>query len=290
VRVLDTGGYGGFSSAPEVLRAYREADPARTLALSGTWRFTSGTPLAEIGWPPSEDPLRPHLASVLWNGMLAPLVPFALRGAIWYQGEANCGRAEQYERLFPNLIRSWRAAFARELAFYYVQIAPFDYGEDGGAAARLRDAQRKTLAVANTGMAVTMDIGNPADIHPLKKREVGERLARWAFARTYGKGGECSGPLYRSARAEGAALRITFEHAAGLTSRGAPLRALTIAGLDRVFHPAQGRIDGETLLVSSPAVPAPLAVRFGWGAADETNLWNGDGLPASSFRSDDWQP
>jgi sialate O-acetylesterase len=169
-----------------------------------------------------------------------------------------------------------------------VQIAPYGYEGDSGQAARLRDAQRRTLALANTGMAVTMDIGNPADIHPLKKREVGERLAAWALDRTYGKARECSGPLYRSLKVEGATIRVSFEHAAGLTSKGAPVQHVTIAGADRVFHPAEARVEGEALLVSSREVPKPEAVRFGWGAADETNLWNGAGLPAACFRSDDW--
>jgi len=234
-------------------------------------------------------PIGPGTPSSLWNGMIAPLVPFAIRGVIWYQGEANCGQAEQYRTLFPALIRDWRAAFGRgDFPFYFVQIAPFGYENDTGQAARLRDAQRQALAVANTGMAVTMDIGNPADIHPLKKREVGERLALWALARTYGKERECSGPLFRACQVEKAAIRVQFEHAQGLTSRGEPVRHATIAGADRVFHEAEARVDGESLVVSSHEVKEPVAVRFGWGAADETNLWNAAGLPAASFRTDDW--
>jgi len=289
VRVLDTGGLGGFSGPAAALKLTRE-DGQATLSMAGTWRWRAGTPLSELGNPPVRDAFSPGAPSVLWNGMVAPLVPSAIRGVIWYQGEANVGRDEQYARLFPNLIRDWRAAWGRgEFPFYYVQLAPFGYGGDQGQAARLRDVQRRTLAVPGTGMAVTMDIGNPRDIHPLKKREVGDRLALWALARTYGRTTlECSGPLYASARAEGAALRVTFEHAQGLTSRGEPVRHLTIAGEDRAFHPAEGRIEGESLVVSSPEVPHPVAVRFGWGAADETNLWNAAGLPAASFRTDDW--
>ena len=127
VRVLDTGGYGGFSSGAESLRAFREAEASATLSLAGPWRFTPSTPLAEIGWPPSHELLNPGMPSVLWNGMVAPLVPFALRGVIWYQGEANRERAEQYERLFPTMIQAWRSAFRRELFFDFVQIAPFCY-------------------------------------------------------------------------------------------------------------------------------------------------------------------
>jgi len=231
----------------------------------------------------------PNTPSALWNGMIAPLVPFGIRGAIWYQGEANCGRADQYRTLFPALIQDWRRAFGRgDFPFYFVQIAPFAYDGDTGQAARLRDAQSLALAVPSTGMAVTMDIGNPADIHPLKKREVGERLALWALAKSYGKKVESSGPLYRAMAVVGSSIRIEFEHAQGLTSHDEPVRHATIAGADRVFHPAEARIEGEVLVVSSPDVKEPVAVRFGWGAADMTNLWNAAGLPASSFRTDDW--
>lgn len=233
--------------------------------------------------------LRPSDPSVLWNAMIAPLVPAAIRGVIWYQGEANCSAAAQYLRLFPALITDWRAAFAQpEMPFLFVQIAPFEYPDDHGAAAALRDAQRRTLALPNTGMAVTMDIGDPHDIHPKKKREVGERLALWALARTYGRALECAGPLVRSMTRAGSALQLEFEHGEGLTSRGEPVRHVTIAGEDGVFHPAEARIAGASLVVSSPAVAAPLYVRFGSGAADETNLWNAAGLPAASFRTDDW--
>lgn len=233
--------------------------------------------------------LEPIEPTVLWNGMVAPLVPCALRGVIWYQGEANRTRAEQYRRLFPALITDWRAAFGRpELPFYFVQIAPFAYPGDQGEAGRLRDAQRRALALPHTGMAVTMDIGDAKDIHPLKKREVGERLARWALAETYGRALEYSGPLFCSMQVEGGAIRIGFEHGEGLTSHGERVRHATIAAADGVFHPAEARIEGEALIVSSPAVAKPAAVRFGWGAADETNLWNAAGLPAACFRTDDW--
>jgi sialate O-acetylesterase len=137
-------------------------------------------------------------------------------------------------------------------------------------------------------MAVTMDIGNPADIHPLKKREVGERLALWALAKTYREKVDRSGPLYHALTTAGNTIRIEFEHAQGLTTHGEPVRHATIAGAARVFHPAEARVEGENLVVSSPDVKDPVAVRFGFGAADMTNLWNAAGLPAASFRTDDW--
>lgn len=292
VRVLDTGGLGGFSGRAEDLRLTRPRQPgakAEVLSLAGPWRWRTGATLAELGWPPSREAFGPGSPSVLWNGMVAPLVPAALRGVIWYQGEANRDRAAQYRRLFPALIRDWRRAFGQpELPFEFVQLAPFGYPGDRGQAAFLRDAQRTTLALPHTGMAVTMDIGDPGDIHPRKKREVGERLARLALAQAYGRELEAFGPLYRSLTVEGDTLRLAFAHAVGLTTRGEPVRHVTVAGADRVFHPAEARIEGEALVVRSPAVPAPLAVRFGWGAADGTNLWNAAGLPAASFRSDDW--
>ncbi|MSR62463.1 MAG: hypothetical protein EXS08_08460 [Planctomycetes bacterium] len=288
IRVLDTGGQGGFSSGVADFKLQPEQQEG-TMVLAGQWRCKAGAPMAKLGWPPAREPFGPGSPSVLWNAMVAPLVPCALRGAIWYQGESNIGNAQQYATLFPAMIRDWRAAFGQgDFPFYFVQIAPFDYGGDTGQAAHLRDVQRRTLAVSNTGMAVTMDIGNPADIHPLKKREVGERLAAWALAQTYARGGEYSGPLFRAAKPERGALHVEFGHAAGLSSRGAPVRHLLLAGADRVFHPAEGRIEGEALIVSCGEVKEPVAVRLGWGAADETNLWNGAGFPAASFRSDDW--
>jgi sialate O-acetylesterase len=289
VRVLDTGGLGGFASAEAELRLARSSAPGAVLSLAGPWRWRAGTALAELGRPPGRESVGPGEPSALWNGMVAPLVPRSVAGVIWYQGEANRAGWAQYERLFPALIGAWRTAFGRAFPFYFVQIAPFGYEGDRGETALLRDAQRKTLArVSGTGMAVTMDIGDALDIHPLKKREVGERLAGLALARTYGRARADSGPLYRSCSPEGAFLRLAFEHARGLTTRGAPLRHALLAGADRVFHPAEARIEGETLLLWSPAVPAPLAARFGWGTTDATNLWNAAGLPASSFRTDDW--
>ena len=289
VRVLDTGGFGGFAGPAEALRLQPADASAPALSLAGPWRWRAGTPLAELGLPPPDQPFGPTEPSVLWNAMIAPLAPAALRGVIWYQGEANCPRAGSYQAQFEALVRDWRTAFARaELPFYFVQIAPFAYPGDHGEAGALRDAQRRALELAHTGMAVTMDIGNPADIHPRKKREVGERLALWALAGTYGRALECAGPLYRAAKSERDALRLEFTHAAGLSSHGEPVRHLSIAGSDRVFHAAEGRIEGETLLVSSPEVSEPQAVRFGWGADDQTNLWNSAGLPAASFRTDDW--
>ena len=223
--------------------------------------------------------------------MLAPLIPFAIRGAIWYQGESNRERAHQYRALLPAMIADWRRSWGQgAFPFYFVQIAPFDYDGDRGEAAELREAQLLSTRVENTGMAVTMDVGDPDDIHPGDKRTVGQRLSLWALARTYGRDDvECTGPVYRSMSVEGKSVRLRFDHVGdGLLVRNGPLKHFTVAGADRVFVEARARVDGGSIVVSSDAVTDPAAVRFCWGAADESNLFNSAGLPASSFRTDDW--
>ncbi len=292
VRVYDSGGGGGLHGSAEGIGISR-ADQSRQLSLAGPWRFKASTKQAALPAWPSAGMVHPNYPTALYNGMLAPIQKFGIRGAIWYQGESNLGRNEQYRALFPAMIADWRASFGRpEFPFYFVQIAPYNYGNVGDAAGRLREAQREALAVPNTGMAVTMDIGNPADIHPKNKLDVGHRLALWARAKTYGDESVrvWSGPLFRGAAVEGAALRLSFDSVGeGLRARGGgELTHFTVAGADRVFHPAQATIDGPTLLVSSPEVPEPVAVRFAFGTADEPNLENSAGLPSPSFRSDNW--
>jgi len=211
---------------------------------------------------------------------------------IWYQGESNRSDAKLYGTLFPALIADWRQQWgAGDFPFYYVQIAPFQYGDDCGETAAVREAQLRALAVPNTGMVVTMDIGNPRDIHPQHKDEVGRRLALWTLAKTYGHSGLAySGPLYKAMAIEDSVIRVSFDHADGglVTRDGGPLTHFAIAGEDRSFVPARAIIDGATVVVSSDAVPHPVAVRYAWGTADEPNLANRAGLPASPFRTDDW--
>ena len=303
VCAVDTGGAGGLNGAEDSL-SLSPAD-GEGIALSGAWRYQRGLALGQHRPWPRDAWFHSNYPTALFNGMIAPLVPYEIRGVIWYQGESNRTRAAQYRWLFPAMMRDWRvwwafgprpegpAASNRENAdfpFYYVQIAPFRYGGDTGEAAELREAQLMALSTRNTGMAVTMDIGNPADIHPRNKEDVGHRLALLALARTYGREGlVCIGPVYRTHSAVGGYVRLHLDEAhGGLVARGGPLTHFTIAGADRVFHPAEAVIEGDTIKVSSPEVPEPLAVRYAWGAADVPNLFNGAGLPASSFRTDDW--
>ncbi len=237
-------------------------------------------------------PNNPNQASALYNGMIHPIVPFAIRGAIWYQGESNAGRAWQYKRLFPAMIRDWRRIWDQgDFPFLFVQLAPFRYGKaDPRNLPETWEAQLQTLSLPNTGMAVTTDIGNIKDIHPKNKQDVGKRLALWALANTYGKKDLAySGPLYDGFAVEGDKIRVKFHHAEGLVAKGGELTHFTIAGEDEKFVPAEAAIDGQTVVVSSPEVKRPVAVRFGWTDTAEPNLFNGAGLPASPFRTDDFK-
>ncbi|MBK7877109.1 MAG: hypothetical protein IPJ77_15415 [Planctomycetes bacterium] len=261
------------------------------LALAGAWELRPGASLAELGAFPSADALSPWMPSTLFHGMIDPLREATFAGVIWYQGEANVGRWKQYRTLFPALIADWRAVFRRsDLPFYFVQIAPFRYDGDRGEAARLREAQLQALALPNTGVAVTMDVGEKLDIHPKDKQSVGERLARCALRRTYGRGDVADrGPSYRAITVEGASIRVHLDDAEGLELRATKDALFALAGADRVFHAASSRVDGTTLVVTAADVPAPVAVRYAFRADDLGALVNAAGLPASSFRSDDWE-
>ncbi|MCD4737503.1 MAG: discoidin domain-containing protein [Bacteroidales bacterium] len=228
--------------------------------------------------------------SGLYNAMLHPLIPYSIRGAIWYQGESNTSEHYMYRDLMETLISTWRKEWGQgDFPFYYVQLAPFNYKVPLIGAA-LRDAQRKSLDIPNTGMAVIMDIGDPEDIHPLNKKDVGKRLAAWALNKDYGKDIAYSGPLYNNYKLEGARIRIFFDHVInGLESNGEELSHFEIAGEDKVFHPATATIEGKSVLVTSLDVADPLAVRYAFHNCDEPNLFNKDGFPASSFRTDDWE-
>ncbi len=242
---------------------------------------------------PPRGPNHPHRPAGLYNGMIKPIVPFAIRGVIWYQGESNAARAYQYRTLFRTMIRDWRRTWRQgNFPFLFVQLANFrqrqaEPGESDWA--ELREAQTMALAEPNTGMAVTIDIGEANDIHPKNKQDVGRRLALAALAIAYGKDIVYSGPLYDSHKIEGNKVRIFFTHVdGGLVARGGELKGFAIAGPDRKFVWAKAAIDGDTVVVWSDQVPNPVAVRYGWADNPECTLYNKAGLPASPFRTDDW--
>lgn len=232
----------------------------------------------------------------LYNGMVAPATPYAIRGFLWYQGEADARRAVQYGEAFPLLIRSWREAWGRgDLPFLFVQLAPYNapqggFPAEGTARAELREVQERTLALPATGMVVALDLGGPdSQEHPRAKRPVGERLARLAGSIAYGRGGVVEGPRYRAHRIEGGVVRIAFQPgtAGGLAARGGgEITGFQVAGGDGVFHPASVRVEGETVVVSSPVTPAPVAVRYAFANDPVCNLVNAAGLPAAPFRTD----
>ena len=222
----------------------------------------------------------------LFNAMIAPLTRFPVRGAIWYQGESNASRdgAALYARLFRTMIQDWRRAWGvGNFPFLFVQLA--NYKTDPNSAwPELREAQTQTLSLTNTGMAVIIDIGDPADVHPRNKQDVGARLALAARAISFGEKIEYSGPIFRQVTPEDGALRVWFDHAAGLTAKGA-VKGFEVAPVEGGYVPAQARIDGSTVVVSSPSVAAPVRVRYGWQDNPDCNLYNGAELPASPFRS-----
>jgi sialate O-acetylesterase len=224
--------------------------------------------------------------------MIHPLVPFAIRGAIWYQGESNLSDAMLYTDKMKALIQGWRSVWNEgDFPFYYVQLAPYTYGKGNTTALpKLWEAQTAALSIPNTGMAVTIDIGNAKDIHPKDKQDVGKRLALWALAKNYGKQIVYSGPLYKSMSVDGSSIRVKFDHVGGgLSERdGKPLTWFTIAGEDRKFVDAVAKVEGDSIVVSSTKVEKPVAVRFAWDQVADPNLTNIEGLPASAFRTDRW--
>jgi sialate O-acetylesterase len=280
------------------LAAWPPERVAQYPALKAAWEKAAADAAAHhtrnpLPWPaPPADAASPNRPGTLYNGMIAPLLPLAVRGVLWYQGESNAGRAREYAELFGALITSWRNAFGQgALPFYFVQLANFGEGANAGHRdwALLRDAQTQTLRLPATGMAVTVDIGDADNIHPRNKQEVGRRLALIARANVYHLPPVWQGPQFLAATPEGAALRVHFTHAGDeLAVHGEAVTSLELAGADRVFHPATGKIETDTLLVSSPDVPAPVAVRYAWVNAPAANLYSDDGLPAVPFRSDSW--
>jgi sialate O-acetylesterase len=245
------------------------------------------------GKPAPKAPNAPMKTSCLYNAMIAPLIPFGIKGAIWYQGESNAGNAKLYQTLFPAMIKNWRDDWGQgEFPFGFVQLANYlprkeQPGESNWA--ELRESQTMTLSLPKTGMAVIVDIGDAKDIHPKNKQDVGKRLALWAQSQVYGKDIVYSSPLYDSMKVEDGKVRLSFKHAgSGLEAKGEKLVGFSIAGEDRTFVWADAKIDGKTVVVSSDKVAKPVAVRYAWADNPDCNLYNKEGLPASPFRTDDW--
>ena len=285
VRVLDTGGNGGLYGGDDPMRLVVNAGgKTNSISLAGEWLCRQGVSLANVGWPPTDYSQSPNAPTVLYNGMIAPLLPYAIRGVIWYQGESNVGRERQYRTLFPTMIADWRHAWGEgDFPFLFVQIAPYH-----GNSPEIREAQLLSWQnTTNTAMVVTIDCGDANDIHPPRKQPMSARLALAARAIAYGEKLEYSGPVFQSMKLEGSEAVLRFTHpGGGLVAKDGPLKGFTIAGADKVFHPAQAEIRGQTIVVASDAVSRPVAVRYGWANVPEGNLFNRAGLPASPFRTD----
>jgi sialate O-acetylesterase len=285
VRVLDTGGGGGMYGGGDAMRLlFGAGETSSSLSLTGDWLCKQSVSLKITGWPPGNFSQDSSAPTVLYNGMIAPLLPYAMRGVIWYQGENNVGRERQYRSLFPALIADWRQAWGEgNFPFLFVQIAPFRANTP-----EIREAQLLTLEhTTNTAMAVTMDCGDADDIHPPHKQPVGARLALAARALAYGEKIEYSGPIFASMKMDGANAILNFTHlGGGLVAKGGELRGFVLAGADGVLHPAQADVIGDTVVVNSTKVARPMSVRYGWANVPEGNLFNRAGLPASPFRTD----
>jgi sialate O-acetylesterase len=233
----------------------------------------------------------PCLPGYCYNGMIAPVVPFNIAGAIWYQGEGNTGNAGTYGRLLTTMVGSWRKAWDKPLPFYYVQIAPFSYGSDP-AGTIIREQESNTQQLAGTGMVVISDItGDTTNIHPKDKHDVGLRLANWALAETYHREGIVyKNPMYQNMTVKGNTIEISIMNAAtGLTVKGGLAKEVFVAGEDKVFYPAETRLEGSLLIISSRQVKKPVAVRYQFSNAGIGNIFGKEGLPLAPFRTDDWK-
>jgi sialate O-acetylesterase len=297
VKVIDNYGGGGIYGDKNIGILNSKNDTL--INLSGKWKFL---PVSLIkngniyhfnenssfsNMPESDIMLNPHFPTVLYNGMIAPLIPFTIKGVIWYQGESNVGRAKQYETLFPAMINNWRSDWSNgNFPFYYVQIAPFNYNNGSPlSAAELRNAQFLAMKEKNVGMVVTTDIGDINNIHPSNKSDVGKRLALWALKNDYGIDSIISsGPLCKNAKFDKTKVIISFSGTGkGLKSNGKKLNSFEIAGKDSVFYDASAVIEDHRVIVSCRKVKEPRFVRFGWKNDSEPNLFNSAGLPAFPF-------
>ena len=309
IRCTDDHGNGGLYGAADLL--YIQGPDGQKIRLDSEWKVTLSVSFKGV---PKSTAREPNIPTVLYNAMIRPLAPFAIKGAIWYQGESNAQKAYRYRDLMPSMILDWRALWGYDFPFYITQLAGYKKvagvpGDDDWA--ELREAQEMaTQMLDRCGMACIIDLGEAEDIHPVRKREVGERLARLALANDYGRRLVTTGPRYESFRIAGRSIVVRFTDVAGglrvipsgdfagdrYGSRGEKvekaesgvLSGFQIAGPDRVWHWADARIEGDTVVVSSADVPHPVAVRYAWSANPVCNLFNAEGLPAWPFRTDDW--
>lgn len=294
VQVMDIGANGGLYGPANEMKLTASN---KSISLVGDWKYKiDPIKIATNELPEKQDQNSGvNRPTVLYNAMINPLIPYGIRGAIWYQGESNAGRAYQYRNLFATMIQDWRNAWGQgEFPFLFVQLANFmpvkpEPMED--AWAELREAQTMALELPNTGMAVTIDIGDAKDIHPKNKQDVGKRLALNALAKVYGKDIPYSGPMYKSMELEGNKIRLRFTNTnEGLIGKGdKKLQGFAIAGEDKKFVWAEAKIEKDEVVVWNTKVKNPVAVRYGWAANPICNLFNGDGLPASPFRTDNWE-
>jgi len=289
IRVFDGAGNGGVYGDENFFLKSGKV----TISLAGNWKYTIGADSKDL-------PAKPYLAqgqnrpSAIYNAMISPLVNYKIKGVIWYQGESNAERAFQYQKLFPLMINDWRTQFKdKNLPFFFVQLANYkQQKEQPGDSdwAELREAQFKTLkSVSNTGMAVTTDIGNGEDIHPKNKQDVGVRLANIALAKVYNTKIEYSGPLYKSYSIKANVVTIDFDFNENIKARDDMLKGFSIAGSDQKFHWADAKIVNGKVEVYAQEVPHPVSVRYNWADNPNGNLTNASGLPASSFRTDNWK-
>ena len=291
IRIMDTRGTGGVAGGDDTF--YLEGPDGQKVTLSGVWKSSFAIDYNGLIPKPMNMYDDPNLTTVLYNSMISPLVPYEIKGAIWYQGCSNEYRAYQYRDLMRLMIQDWRSQWNYEFPFYITQLANFRAPQTvpcESAWAELREAQSMAAeAVSNAGIAVTVDIGEAYDIHPKNKPEVGRRLALQALNKTYGEKVMCSGPVYSGYEISGNVIRLKFDSVAdGLECLGPKLEGFAIAGADRVFYWADAKIVGNVVEVSCPEVKMPLAVRYAWADNPLGNLYNTEKLPASPFRTDDW--
>jgi sialate O-acetylesterase len=290
IRVEDYGGGGGFTAKED---QFRLSGSGKEISLAGDWKFR----IADFNR--NAVLVNPNVTStILYNAMVNPLIPYAIEGVIWYQGETNAGRAFQYRKTFPLMITDWRTHWGQgDFPFLFVQLASYNSAngnsEKGSTWGELREAQTMTLSLPNTGMAVTSDIGESKDIHPKNKQDVGKRLALSALKTVYGQNREYSGPVFKSMEVTGNKAVLTFDHVGGgmvSSDKYGYLKGFEVAGADQKFYWAKAEIQGDKVIVYAPEVATPVSVHYGWADDNgEVNLYNKEGLPAVPFRSDTWK-